>query len=267
MVKFVVTEKGIYKFTSDTLKAFISTSTNPSDVPSYVCGFTGIAELEPGTYYICVGNNDIRGEFTVTATKEEGDVELPVKNEIVVGDNHYVISDALLATGFEFLQITITEPGTYVVTGGAPMKVYFFTVPVEILAGDEPFGWNVDTTYESGFAPYFTVTLGEAGTYWMGFNYDFVTEDSAKEYDITIELHAEHSFEAGKCTVCGEKDPEFVPPHEHEFVEGKCECGETDPEYVAPEQPPVEEPEMNFFQKLIAWFMDLIQKLLAMFKK
>ena len=26
-------------------------------------------------------------------------------------------------------------------------------------------------------------------------------------------------------------------PHEHEFVEGKCECGETDPNYVAPEQP------------------------------
>ena len=30
-------------------------------------------------------------------------------------------------------------------------------------------------------------------------------------------------------------------PHEHVFVEGKCECGEVDPNYV-PEQPPVEEP-------------------------
>ena len=26
-------------------------------------------------------------------------------------------------------------------------------------------------------------------------------------------------------------------PHEHVFVEGKCECGEVDPDYVAPEQP------------------------------
>ena len=191
MVKFVVTEKGVYKVSSDTLKTYISTSTNPSDVASYVCGFTGIAELEPGTYYICCGNNDARGEFTVTVSREDGEVEIPHKNTMVVGDNHYVISDALLATGFEFIQIEITEPGTYVITGGAPMKVYFFTVPVDILAGDEPFGWNVDAMTESGFADSFEVTLAEAGTYWIGFNYDFIDENAPKEYDITIELQEE----------------------------------------------------------------------------
>ena len=239
MVKFVVTEKGVYKFTSDALKAFISTSTDPSDVKSYVCGFTGIAELEPGTYYICVGNNDVRGEFTVTAIKEEGDVELPVKNEIVVGDNHYVISDALMGVGFEFIEFTVAEPGTYVVTGGAPMKVYVFTLPNVDLAtaGAGAFGWNVDAMEESGFASSFEVVLPEAGTYWFGVNYEYVTDE--REFDINISL----------------KEVEEPKPEDPK------------PEDPKPEDPKDEAPEMNFFQKIIAWFMDLIQKLLAMFKK
>ena len=38
----------------------------------------------------------------------------------------------------------------------------------------------------------------------------------------------EHEYVDGKCE-CGESDPDFVPPHEHEFVGGKCECGATEP--------------------------------------
>ena len=48
----------------------------------------------------------------------------------------------------------------------------------------------------------------------------------------------EHEFVEGKCE-CGETDPNYVP-HEHEFVEGKCECGETDPNYVPHEHTYVE---------------------------
>ena len=43
----------------------------------------------------------------------------------------------------------------------------------------------------------------------------------------------EHVYVEGKCE-CGETDPNYVPPHVHEYVDGKCECGETDPNYVAP---------------------------------
>ena len=43
-----------------------------------------------------------------------------------------------------------------------------------------------------------------------------------------------HNFVEGKCE-CGETDPNYVAPHEHNFVEGKCECGETDPNYTKPE--------------------------------
>ncbi len=45
----------------------------------------------------------------------------------------------------------------------------------------------------------------------------------------------EHNFVDGKCE-CGEEDPNYVPPHEHEFVDGKCECGEEDPNYVPPHE-------------------------------
>jgi hypothetical protein len=43
----------------------------------------------------------------------------------------------------------------------------------------------------------------------------------------------EHNFVEGKCE-CGETDPNYKPPHQHSFVDGKCECGVTDPNYEAP---------------------------------
>ena len=43
-----------------------------------------------------------------------------------------------------------------------------------------------------------------------------------------------HKFVNGVCTRCQATDPDYVPPHEHNFVEGKCECGEVDAGYVPP---------------------------------
>ena len=45
----------------------------------------------------------------------------------------------------------------------------------------------------------------------------------------------EHEFVDGKCE-CGEVDPNWEAPHEHEFVNGKCECGEVDPNWEAPHE-------------------------------
>ena len=57
----------------------------------------------------------------------------------------------------------------------------------------------------------------------------------AKITDGTVQPPHEHNFVDGKCE-CGEEDPNYEPPHEHNFVDGKCECGETDPSYK-PEDP------------------------------
>ena len=40
----------------------------------------------------------------------------------------------------------------------------------------------------------------------------------------------EHVYVDGKCE-CGEVDPDYVPSHEHEYVDGKCECGAVDSNY------------------------------------
>ena len=58
----------------------------------------------------------------------------------------------------------------------------------------------------------------------------------------TVETEAiGHSFGDGVCAICGATDPDYVPPHTHSFVDGKCECGEIDPTYI-PENPGEENP-------------------------
>ena len=41
----------------------------------------------------------------------------------------------------------------------------------------------------------------------------------------------EKNFKAGTTLQIAQN---YVVPHEHEFVDGKCECGEVDSEYKAP---------------------------------
>ena len=59
---------------------------------------------------------------------------------------------------------------------------------------------------------------------------------SETEEPETPETPHEHVYVEGKCE-CGAEDPNYVAPHEHVYVEGKCECGAEDPNYVAPEVP------------------------------
>ena len=43
----------------------------------------------------------------------------------------------------------------------------------------------------------------------------------------------EHKYIEGKCD-CGEEDNSYTPPHEHKYIEGKCDCGEEDNSYTPP---------------------------------
>jgi hypothetical protein len=80
------------------------------------------------------------------------------------------------------------------------------------------------------------VTAISEGTAVVEITVDGLSE-LKKELIITVSKKAEppheHNFVEGKCE-CGETDPSYIPPHVHEFIEGKCECGETDPNYVPP---------------------------------
>ena len=72
-----------------------------------------------------------------------------------------------------------------------------------------------------------------------------------------------HDFAEGVCSVCGAEDPDYVP-------ETPVDPDPVDP--VDPEDPseePTEEPapKLNFFQKIIAWFVELFNKIIGFFKK
>ena len=76
------------------------------------------------------------------------------------------------------------------------------------------------------------VSCGETG---HTHEYDENGECSCGEKDPDYAAPHEHNFVDGKCE-CGEEDPNYEPPHEHNFVDGKCECGEEDPNYEPPHE-------------------------------
>ena len=229
---FTPANAGVYKFACSDLTVYILTSQNMADLNAYV-GADGVAELEAGVqYFVLVGKDGVTGEFTLNISDGAAPVH---KNIIVVGDNHYIISDTLLGIGYEFLAVEITEPGTYVITGGAPMQVYFFTVP-GTLNESSPHKVNIDGV-SLEFVDSFEVTLTEAGTYWIGFRYDHVGDE--REFDINISLKP------------ASEQPDETPDEQPEQPEEK------------PEQPA---PELSLFEKIMQTINEFIAKITAWFK-
>ena len=117
-----------------------------------------------------------------------------------------------------------------------------------------------------------------AGAYLIGMDCSNAAKAGGNYiYKIEVEVVKPHTHEFSDATCtepskceCGETQVDALG---HSYAFGECtRCGEADPDYVAPEQPPVDDGgeapvEQNFFQKLIAMIMELINKLLAIFKK
>ena len=269
-LELVVTNAGTYKVSSADLNCFICTD---KDFYTNLCGWTGIADLEPGTYYVAVGNAGVTGEFVVTL---ETDVEAPAVNTLVVGDNKYVINQPLKDIGYEFLYFTADKDGTYTFSG--VQGCWFFIwpdYPNQLTVPDTAlFVSNIDPL-TAEFVDSVEVELSAGCFYLVGFKFvvpDLGVDTPVGEYDVTVTYTAphEHNFVEGKCE-CGETDPNYQPPHEHNFVEGKCECGEEDPNYQPPEQggddtPSEPEAELNFFQKIIKAITDFFANIGNWFK-
>ena len=104
---------------------------------------------------------------------------------------------------------------------------------------------------------------GPHNHYW---NAATCTDPRTCECGETLGSALGHKFVGGVCTRCQAEDPEYVQPHEHSFVEGKCECGEVDPNFESTPsvddntntEPPVEN--QNFFAALIQAIIDAIMK-------
>ena len=177
-----------------------------------------------------------------------------------VGDNTVVYvpgAPNLMSNGDLYAKIEITEPGRYVITGGAAekIKVYVWSVPTSDLEKgqltmDTPYAVNIDVMAESGLADYFVIDLPEAGVYWIGFAFDLRGEGhEGCEFNVNISLHDEHEYVEGKCEVCGEEEPVVEEPG-------------TD------EEPGTEKPaELSFIQKIIRLIKELLAKFLGFFKR
>ena len=130
----------------------------------------------------------------------------------------------------------------------------------------------VDTTGHGNPYQFTTFTVTEAG------HYKFTSDKLVGLTLFTTEINSEGAdFTAGT----GASWAQYITGNEIDlqpgtyyigiiFVEGEGEYEITLEKVVEeptePEQP-TEQPELNFFQKIIAWFMELIQKILAIFKK
>ena len=241
-VPFVVTEKAHYAMTSETEGALVYIFDASYNL---VCGGTGAAVLEPGTYLVCVGNGAVGDIYVqVTRTEISADCEHVYYymtcslcgavnpyfeyNLMVAGSNKVICNEYHLVdtTGhgnpYQFTTFTLTEGGKYKFTSDKLVGFTIFTTEVNTEGAD----WTAGTGASwSQFIAGDEATL-EAGTYYIG----LIFVDGEGEYTINIDK-------------------------------------------VVEEEPPVEEPtedpapELNFFQKILAWFMELIQKLLAIFKR
>ena len=183
-LEFVVTEAGSYKVSSSDLNCYIYSEMNLASAEACLCGWTGAAQLEPGTYYVCVGKDGKTGEFTV---KAEAVGEVAATNTIVVGANTYVLNAPRQALGYEWMYLTVEKDGTYAFSGLSPLT--FFIWPdypnQATVDANAAYVWNVDNvTYD--LLDGFTVDL-VAGTYLIGVRFDGDAETVAVgEYNYSI---------------------------------------------------------------------------------
>lgn len=233
--EFTVETAGTYAVQSDDLNGYFYTE--PSLSSTNICGFKGVADLEPGKYYICVGKDGKTGEFSVSIVT--GEIEAPASNTVVLGENKYVLNAPLLAIGYEFVTFTAEKAGWYTISGVDPVTFFIWpdypNVAVTDIPTTAPYVWNVKLD-NSGFEESFTVYL-EAGVYAVGFRYDFA---EVGEYEYTITY--------------SETDPDATeePPVENPPVEN--------PPVVVPELTLFEKIMLaikNFFAQISAWFENL----------
>ena len=80
----------------------------------------------------------------------------------------------------------------------------------------------------------------------------------------TLGVALGHKYVDGVCTRCQAEDPEYVAPHEHSFVEGKCECGEVDPNYQVEDNTNTQQPTGNQ-NSFAAWIQAIIDAIIKFF--
>ena len=180
-----------------------------------------------------------------------------LKPSLVIGENNVIVPEL----GYTFGMFYVSEAGTYEIVSNLGTTTCIFTTPIGSEGSD--FSIAADGTLGASWWVFSEAPVElQPGLYYAGV---YVTG----EHKVTIGAPHEHSYDKGVCTICAEADPNYVPPHEHIFINGKCECGETDPEFVPPvdDTPKDEEPvELSFIEKIIKAITEFFAKISEFFK-
>lgn len=198
-VPFVVEEKAHYAMTSEDPTALVYIFDASYNL---VCGGTGAAVLEAGTYLVCVGNAQI-GDIYVTVTKTEISAECEHEyyymncklcgaanpyfenNFMVEGTNKVICNEYHLVdtTGhgfpYQFTTYTVTEAGHYVFTVDKMVGLTLFTTELNAEGAD----WTAGTGASWGeYITGFEIDL-QPGTYYIG----IIFIDGEGEYEFNLE--------------------------------------------------------------------------------
>ena len=161
-VPFVVEEKALYTFASETENALVYIFNVDFSMPGGA--LTSAAVLEPGTYLICVGNGAV-GDIYVTVTKTDiptvcehvyvymncslcgEDNPFYEHNFMVVGTNKVICNEYHLVdykghgNPYQFTTFTVTEDGHYKFTSDKLIGFTIFTTEVNAEGAD----WTAGT--------------------------------------------------------------------------------------------------------------------------
>ena len=198
----------------------------------------------------------VEGEWQVTTELKTGD-------HVLIGAPAYGKLLSATKTGFYNIGVdysadnfaNVTDAEIFVVTVNADGSYTFTSLTGDVIALADSYSslnvegahksWTLTANGDDTFLVYNTGRSTYLEWYSSKNNWSTYTAGNTNEYHLSFYIKSastetpvvphEHVFVEGKCE-CGAEDPNYVPPHEHVFVDGKCECGESDPTYV-PETP------------------------------
>ena len=239
-VEFKVTEAGHYAFTGTDALAWIFSS----DYQTLLCGMSGAADLQPGTYQICVAPlaTNTTGMFNITVTKTEittgggDDVDPPVDPEpahgeqkLVIGDNTIVIDGCTLngyGNAVEWLPFEVTETATYNITS-ADLTLYILTAK-DMLNADAYVSTTGMAQLEAGVTYYILAgNNGVKGTFTV--NVEKIDSSAECEHE-----WVDATCKAPKtCKLCGASEGEANPDAHVLFADTCLLCGKDVPSFKA----------------------------------
>lgn len=230
------------------------------------CGDTYNTDEVPATghsyfYNVCLTCGAPNPEFAYNLATEG-------ENTLVCNKWH-LVDTAGHGFPYQFTMITIENSGLYSFTCDKLLGITFYTT--EISSPDADFTANTGASWNHYVAVGEEPIRIEAGTYYIG--YIFVAGEGEYKLNVShvhslVDVEAKaptcmaDGYTAHKvCEDCGYVEGrESIKNFGHTFVDGKCACGAEDPHYVAPV-------ELTFWQKIVAWFTEMIQKITAIFSK